>query len=254
MKVCTLGSGSEGNCTYVESGDTRVLIDAGFSAREVESRLSLMGADVQKIDAIVVTHEHSDHIRGVGALARRHDIPVYANAGTFQGGGIVFGNLPKPLSFETGGTFHVGDLEIRTFSLPHDTNDPVGVAVKNGGARFSLVTDLGYVTPLVREAVRGSNILFLEANHDLNMLISGPYPWELKQRIKSRFGHLSNDDSFYFLKETLHDELTVVVMAHLSKMNNHRELVKCQAEQVLGIRSVDFEVAPQDHPGKIHSI
>jgi phosphoribosyl 1,2-cyclic phosphodiesterase len=255
MKICSLGSGSEGNCTYVESDHTRILIDAGFSAKEVETRLSQIGVDVQTVDGLVLTHEHADHIRGVGVLARRYDIPVFSNAGTFAGGRNQLGDLPVKKTVETGTEFDLGSLRVRTFSVPHDTHDPVGVVVRHGLETFAIVTDLGYVTSQVRDAVRGANVLLLEANHDLNMLVSGPYPWELKQRIKGRFGHLSNDDSFHFLEEFLHCDAATVVLGHLSQTNNHPELVRCRADQIFSSRpSVQYEIARQDLPGKIHTL
>ena len=245
LRVCVLGSGSKGNCTYIESPESRILIDAGLSAREIERRLRQIGCLPATLDGVLVSHEHSDHIQGVGALARRYQIPVYANAATWQRARQTVGTVADLREFRTGVTFALKDLVVDPFSLPHDADDPVAFRLSWRRRTMAIVTDLGYSSQLVRERLRGCHLLVLEANHDEAMLKTGPYPWPLKQRIGGKSGHLSNLQSSQLLQDVLHDELEYVVLAHLSEINNHPDLARHTAQEIIGDRGVQLSIAAQ---------
>lgn len=223
MRFSVLASGSSGNACYVETAEARVLIDAGLSGEELIRRMENNGIDPAKLDAILLTHEHLDHIRGAGPLARRFDLPVYINRLTLKRALKTLGNLSKPVVFHTGHPIILQGLCIETFTKCHDAADPVGVMVHTGGARLGILTDLGRSTPVVEDRLRGCHALVLEFNHDERMLDEGPYPLELKRRIKGPEGHLSNAQAGGLLKALCHDALSTVVLAHLSEMNNHPE-------------------------------
>jgi phosphoribosyl 1,2-cyclic phosphodiesterase len=224
VKICSLASGSKGNCLYVETGDTRVLIDVGMSLRETLLRLELCGIDPAGIHAVLVTHEHIDHIRSAGSFSRKFKVPVLASH-------LVRRKAEKYLSktevieFESGCEFGFRGVRIDPFPITHDACDPVGFVIDSDEGRCGSATDLGVVTRLVTEKLRGCRALNLESNHDPDMLMNGPYPWELKQRIKSRHGHLSNEESLELLHELAHGGLEALVMAHLSEVNNHPDHV-----------------------------
>ncbi len=229
MRFSVLTSGSRANCTYLESGDTRILIDCGLSAKQTERRLESVGVDPRSLNAIIVTHEHRDHIHGVPVMSRKFKLPVYANRGAARS----LRGLFALEFFETGRAFSIGEMDIAPFSIVHDASDPVGFSISARGIKFSQATDLGKVTPLVRESLRGSNALVLESNHDEEMLRSCDYPWELKQRISSSHGHLSNDCASSFLAEIMHGDLEHVVLGHLSENSNTPELALKAAESQL---------------------
>lgn len=216
MKFCVLSSGSKANSTYIEVAGSRILIDCGLSAKQAEERMRLHGLDPSRLDAILITHEHSDHIHGVPALSKRYKIPVFANQNTSD----QFAKCFHKEIFRSGEDIWVGAARIEPFSIVHDAVDPVGYVIHGEGLKFSQATDLGRVTTLVREKLSGSNALVLESNHDQEMLRSCDYPWELKNRIASSHGHLSNDTAASFLAELLHNDLCHVVLAHLSENSN----------------------------------
>jgi phosphoribosyl 1,2-cyclic phosphodiesterase len=245
LRVCVLGSGSKGNCTYIESPDARILIDAGLSAREIERRLGQIDRSPAALDGVLISHEHSDHIHGVGVLARRYKLPVYANHATWQRAQHVIGRVNDLREFCTGIPFVLKDLTIDPFSLPHDADDPVAFRLAWRRRTMAVVTDLGYPSQLVRERIRGCHLLVLEANHDDAMLKAGPYPWPLKQRIGGKSGHLSNLQSSQLLREVLHDELEHVILAHLSEINNRPDLARLTAQDSLGARGTRLCVASQ---------
>jgi phosphoribosyl 1,2-cyclic phosphodiesterase len=248
----TLASGSKGNAIVVGSTRTRILVDVGLSGKELHRRMHLADIGVADLAAVVVTHEHQDHVRGVGVLSRRYDLPVYLTRGTLENLPQQVGALAHAQIFRDGHSFSIGDLCITPFAISHDALDPVGLIIENGGFRLGICTDLGVATQLVRKKLEGCHGLVLEANHDVDLLLSGPYPWHLKQRIRSRHGHLSNTDSCQLLGELLHDGLQVVVLAHLSETNNRPELV---LESVRGFRSeprwrdIRFDVGSQHSIG-----
>ena len=233
MKFCVLGSGSRGNATYLEANGTSILIDAGMSGIELQKRLSVIGVEFSAINAILVTHEHNDHIHGVGVLSRRAKIPVYANPPTFSAAARIVNKLFSFNEFETGKTFYFRNLEIHPFSISHDSEDPVGFRISDGDTIFGYCTDTGKVSQLMRHRLASCQALVLESNHDLEMLQNGSYPPYLKQRIRSSQGHLDNTEAAVFLQELAHEKLQHVVLAHLSEENNHPEIAFHAAVEAL---------------------
>lgn len=249
MRFSVLASGSSGNACYVETGQVRVLIDAGLSAAEVMRRLERVEAVPEKLDAILVTHEHLDHIRGVGPLSRRFGIPVYLNRRTLDRGRKVLGNLPAPLIVRTGDSLTIGDLTLETFTKCHDAADPMGVVVACDGVRLGIATDFGCSTRLMEERLGRCRAVILEFNHDLEMLARGPYPLELQRRIKGRDGHLSNEQGRELLETISHDALQFVVLAHLSQVNNDPQKAYERAIEALaagGSSSASILLSSQD--------
>lgn len=226
MNFSVLGSGSRGNSVYIESGKTGILIDAGFSGKEIETRLKSVGRELSNVSALCVTHEHGDHIRGAGIISRRFKMPTYINGATFLAGEKRMGKLFDQKEFETGDILQIGDLQVRSFRISHDTADPVGYVVSDGKRSFGYCTDTGKVSHLIGRRLAGCNGLILEFNHDLQMLKNGPYPLPLQQRVRSSRGHLSNEDAAGFLAGLIGDHLRTVVLAHLSETNNTPELAR----------------------------
>ena len=224
MKICSLASGSKGNCLFIETGGVRLLIDAGLSLKEITTRLTDSALDPESIHAVLVTHEHIDHIRSAGSFARRYKVPVLTSYATRQAAERYL-QKTQLVEFETGYSFTFRDIMIDPFPISHDCCDPVGFVLESREGRTGSATDLGIVTRLVREKLKGCRALNLESNHDPEMLLNGPYPWNLKQRIKSRHGHLSNQESLELLHDLAHEGLEALVMAHLSEVNNHPDKV-----------------------------
>jgi phosphoribosyl 1,2-cyclic phosphodiesterase len=232
VRVCLLASGSKGNSVFIESGKTRLLIDAGLAAKELVARLAAVGVDAATLNAILVTHEHTDHVRGTGPLARRLKIPVMASSLTARRISPLL-TLVEVIEFEAGSSFVFRDLLIDPFPLTHDAVDPVGFTIEGSDGVAGCATDFGVATRLVRDKLKCCRSLVLEFNHDEEMLQNGPYPWHLKQRIKSRHGHLSNTDSGALLSDLLHDGLEALFLAHLSETNNHPDVAYREARSVL---------------------
>ncbi len=236
VRICVLGSGSRGNSTLIATEKTRLLVDAGLSKRETHGRLHARGERADGFDGIVVSHEHSDHIRGLQTLALDMKVPVYLSAATREA--IAWGRHIRAYElFQPGGTFPVGDIEITPFTVPHDAADPVAFRFDTQGIRIGVVTDLGYIPELVKRHVRDCHCLIFESNHDLEMLKVGPYPWHVKQRVMSRTGHLSNLATAEFLREDFDGTAQVLVLAHLSENNNHPEIARMSAEEALNARA-----------------
>ncbi len=233
MRFSVLGSGSKGNCTYVESGPAAILIDAGFSGIETKRRLESIGIDISTISAILVTHEHGDHTKGVGILSRKYQIPVLANAKTKKAAGQHLEKLYAYQEFKTGTSLQFQNLTIHPFSINHDTADPVGFTVSNHNSTLGYCTDTGMVSRLIHHRLSQCNGLILECNHDLNMLKNGPYPISLQQRIRSKNGHLSNPDTMQFLHDLIHDQLSHIVLAHISESNNCYDIVQRHIDTLL---------------------
>lgn len=220
MKFSVLSSGSRANCTFLEAAGTRILIDCGLSTTEAVRRLLYLGIEPSSIDAILITHEHRDHIYGVSTLSRRFSIPVYVNKKTKK-------LIPRVHAFElfaTGTPFELDDLTIKPFQIDHDAADPVGFTIRAEGLMFAQVTDLGCVTPIVRESIEKANALVIESNHDPELLRSCGYPWPLVQRIASPLGHLSNDTSAALVADVIHSDLSHLVLGHLSENSNTPDL------------------------------
>ncbi|MFQ5443465.1 MAG: MBL fold metallo-hydrolase [Nitrospinales bacterium] len=246
-----MSSGSKGNSLYIESDNHRLLIDAGLSARKLTERMQAIDRDPAELDAVLLTHEHSDHVRGIGPLARKYKIPVYSTGGTHHAIRHVAGHLPEWKQIRCGETVEIGDLKIEPYATPHDATESIAFVVRNGTSKLGHATDLGKVTPFVLEKLQSSDALLVESNHDVEMLNSGPYPWPLKQRIKSDAGHLSNEACAEMLASLIHDRLRCVVLMHLSETNNHPEIAQLTARQVLGDSPVEMILAQQDQPTRL---
>lgn len=247
-----LGSGSRGNCTFIEEGGTRILIDAGFSGKEITRRLAAINRSPEQLSAILVTHEHNDHIAGVGVLSRRFHLPVYANYGTHEAAENKIGKLFALREFSTGDRFVFDDLEIHPFAVSHDTADPVGFIIKGGEYSVGYCTDTGRATKLMEHLLGQCHGLILEANHDPQMLRDGPYPLPLKQRVRSSRGHLANGDAASFLCGLTGGPLQVLVLAHVSETNNHPDLVLQAMEDLFpGVSRPRIILATQSCPGPL---
>jgi phosphoribosyl 1,2-cyclic phosphodiesterase len=251
LAVCSLASGSKGNALYVSDGETSVLLDAGLSVVELERRMKQRGLDPQSLNAIVVSHEHTDHVQSVGALSRRYELPVYINKKTHQAADFKLGKLPEIRYFECGTGFQVNGLSVHPFPISHDTRDPAGFTLHKNGTKIGVATDLGISTALVQTHLKGCALVLLEANHDPGMLMNGPYPWHLKQRIKGRTGHLSNEQTRDLLGEILHEKLRYVILGHLSETNNTpQQALNIVGEAVNGF-NICLMAAHQDICGEI---
>ncbi len=216
---------------------TRLLVDAGLSRKETFERLAADGVDAESIDAILITHEHSDHTAGLQAIARKLDIPVYLSRMTAPA--IAWGEYtPKLELFQAGASFTIGGIDVTSFTIPHDAADPVGFSFHSQGIRIAVATDLGYLPSSIRFHLSGADVLLLESNHDLEMLKVGPYPWSVKQRVMGRMGHLSNEVACGFIREHLDSKTSTIILGHLSEHNNHPALVETCAEKALGGRSL----------------
>ena len=245
ISLCMLASGSKGNSIYVSDGRTAILVDAGLSGIEIERRLKSRDLSPESLNAIVVSHEHEDHIRGVGVLSRRYGLPVYINAKTAAASSQL-SNLKKTVSFNCGTSFKINMLIIHPFSISHDAADPSGFTISLNQKKIGIVTDLGIATAMVRHHLQLCDLLILEANHDPDMLISGPYPWHLKQRVNGRTGHLSNRDSRILLEEIQHHRLQHVILAHLSETNNTPEKALAEICRAVNPLYTQLTVSSQD--------
>jgi len=257
MRFCVLGSGSSGNCIYVSSGATSLLVDAGLSGKETLKRLALAGLDHSSIQAILLTHEHSDHVGALGVLHRRLKAAIYANSGTIQGVESSLGkqNLPWQV-FSTGFPFQVGDITVEPFTVCHDGLDPVGFTFASGGVRIGIVTDIGMVTTVVRERLKNCAALVVEANHDEKLLKDAQRPWALKQRIAGRQGHLANSGAAELVVECAGPVLTKVFLAHISSDCNKPELAVRTVHEALRGRlfdRVDVALTYADRPTEVWS-
>lgn len=249
MKLTILGSGSAGNASYVETDETRLLVDVGFSGRQIRQRLATIGRVPENLTAILITHEHSDHISGLAAIAEKARLPVYCNRATMEEIKRTVGVSLDFRLFVAGGGFEVGDINVETFSIPHDAQDPVGFVLRTSGSSIGFATDLGHVTKLVLERIRNTTALVLESNHDVKMLQDCPHrPWSLKQRILSRHGHLSNEAAADCVAEIMSAELRHLYLGHLSRDCNKPELaqrVMNKRLQTLGATHVQLNVTSQ---------
>ena len=253
LRFSILGSGSRGNAALVTTARARVLVDAGFSFRSLCRRMAEIGESPENLDAVLISHEHSDHISGLPVLSRKTTAPVYMTRRT--AGAIDWGEKkPHVETFDAGAKLVIGDLEIETFTIPHDAVDPVGFAFRQNGFKVGLATDLGYMTDSIKRHLQGCDMLVLESNHDLEMLKVGPYPWFIKQRVMSRVGHLSNQAVSDFLAADLDLSTRILVLAHLSGNNNHPAIARMFAEQALrqaGATATRLLVAEQDRPSEV---
>lgn len=275
VKFTILGSGSAGNCAYLETDNSRVLVDAGFSPRQIRQRLAAIGRTPENLSAILITHEHSDHISGLFGLAWKLKIPIYCNRETQEATAWaikerwngkrdpLFDGIEKTAAdfmaklewrlFQTGDGFELNDLWVETFPIPHDAQDPVGFLLRTGAGNVGFVTDLGYMTKLVLERIRLANVLVLESNHDVKLLQDSRRSWALKQRILGRHGHLSNEAAAEAAAEIMSARLTHLYLAHLSRECNRPEIatrVMTERLNQIGARHVQLRHAPQDLPSE----
>ena len=260
MKFCSLYSGSSGNSIFIASDNTRVLIDAGLAGKKIDDALKHIGEESSSIDGIFITHEHIDHIKGVGVLSRKYDIPIYANDNTWA---VMEKNIGKIKEhniriMDRRSSITINDLEIRSFNIPHDAIAPVGYTVSYAGKSASVVTDFGVFTEEIRDNIIDSDIILLESNHDVNMLRMGPYPYKLKLRVLGENGHLSNEDCGSAIVSLLkNDKKKQIVLGHLSGTNNHPDLAYQTVVDVLsanGIRPGDdviLQLASRHNPSEI---
>lgn len=224
MRIAVLGSGSGGNCTLLENGTTRLLIDAGFGPRSLKRRLREAGLSLTGIDAILLTHGHSDHVAGVPSLTRAFgEVPVYMNEGTREEVQLL-GKIKNWKRFDSEAPFNVRDFSVEAFDVPHDAAQPVGFKISSNGTSGVLATDLGELTPSIEKYLSGCQWLILESNHDEELLKIGPYPWDLKRRVLGRKGHLSNNALAEFLRHRFDGGAIHLFLAHLSRQNNEPEL------------------------------
>ena len=245
MKLCSITSGSSGNCIFVGSEQTSLLVDVGLSGKRIEFGLNEIDRTTSEIDGILVTHEHSDHIKGLGVIARRYNIPIYATKETISAMQQMnhLGKLPEGIfnEIKADEDYELGDLKVKPFSISHDAAMPVGYRLECGDKAIAVATDMGQYTDYIVDKLSGLNALLLESNHDVNMLQVGSYPYYLKRRILSERGHLSNENAGKLLCEILHDDLEVVLLGHLSQENNY---------EALAFETVCAEITMGDNPYK----
>jgi len=260
VRMTVLASGSRGNCTVLSSSTASILVDAGLSCRETIKRMKAADEDPHQLKAIVISHEHSDHVSGLPVLARKLQVPVYITEATYHSWRKFTrdpegkpAKLERREHFHAGRSFSIADITITPFTISHDAADPCGFTFKADGIKIGLVTDLGYVTPNVKQNLRGCDGLMIESNHDLEMLRNGPYPWMVKQRVMSRVGHLSNTALAEFFQADYDGHAAFLVLAHLSEQNNHPEVAREAAYRALGgkmnlFQSCALTLARQDKP------
>ena len=251
LRVGVLGSGSGGNAVVIESGKHRILLDAGFSARELSKRMKLLGVDPLGIEAVVLTHEHQDHCKGADGFAKKFKVPIFGTEGTLVGSRLRDEVARQAVLIRSGVPREVAGFWIEPFTLPHDAREPVGIVVEDPlGRRVGLVADLGCRTSLAWGRLHDLDVLILETNHDLDMLRNGPYPWSLKQRVAGRHGHLSNREAAEGLPELMNDRLRWVVLYHLSRTNNLPALAAAAIGEALDRERcpAQLAVSEQDHP------
>jgi phosphoribosyl 1,2-cyclic phosphodiesterase len=232
MRVCVLGSGSSGNCTYVEHGLTRLLVDAGLRAKEIVKRLLLIGIEPETLSGILISHEHHDHIHGAAALAKKFRLPVFISRKALE---FSPSSLQHAVRIPIGSDvpLQIGALTVTPFSTPHDSVDPLAFSIRAGQTQVCVVTDIGFISDNIRERIFKTDLLVIESNHDLEMLRMGPYPWSLKQRVMSNYGHLSNEALAFFFSEYFDGNDRTVMLTHLSRQNNHPQLAYVSAARAL---------------------
>ncbi|KUO70471.1 MAG: metallohydrolase [Clostridia bacterium BRH_c25] len=262
IRLCSLSSGSSGNCVFVGNDNSGLLVDCGISGKEILGNLNNIGICSSTIKAVVVTHEHSDHIRSVGIISRKLGIPIYANINTWNNMADLIGKV-KPENiryFSVGEELEIGGIGIKSYSIPHDAADPVGFCFYEGSKKVSIATDLGYFSDMVKENLSGSDMIMLESNHDIEMLRVGRYPYFLKRRILGEQGHLSNEAAGNAIYELLQTGVREVLLGHLSKENNFPELAY---ETVKGIleqnkvkinEDIKLELAPRSGVSRCYYI
>lgn len=266
MRLCSIASGSSGNCIYVGGDNTHILVDVGISCKRIEEGLKKAGVSGKDITGVLITHEHNDHIQGLGVLARKYNIPMYATKGTIDGilhHGRYLGDFDLGLFREISidEDVQIGDLDVHPFHISHDANDPCGYRITCEDKKLAIATDMGTFDAYTIEQLQGLDAILLEANHDVRMLQVGPYPYALKQRVLSDYGHLSNENSGLLLNKILHKGLKHIMLGHLSRDNNMPEIAYETVKFEINVaetpfRAEDFHmcIAQRDHESEILSI
>ncbi len=254
LRFVVLGSSSSGNALLVFTEETRVLVDNGFSFKRLSQTLGLVGIPPETLNAVVVTHEHADHVKGIGVLARQTGMSVFMTHGCAKALPEYVGHIPNLHCFESGDMLRFNDIEAVSFAVSHDAADPVNYIFRSGGAKLGMATDCGHYSQLTRARLSGSNALVIEANYCPDMLRHGPYPPQVQQRIHSRMGHLSNIDVQQMLGELKHDALKLVVLTHISRDNNTPELACRLAREVLHNLPIQVTAAPADGPSPVFEV
>lgn len=248
MRFSVLASGSTGNAFYIETDKTKLLVDAGLSGKQIDRLFTEVAADPKELDGILVTHEHTDHIKGLGIIARKYKLPIYANEKTWKAMEKAIGKIQTDQKFDFAAN-HVqtfGDIDVESFSVSHDAVDPMFFTFHHEDKKVALVTDLGYVSERIKKTIAGANAFIFEANHDVSMLQMGSYPWNVKRRILGDYGHVSNEDCGLALSDVITNETKRVYLAHLSKDNNMKELARMSVDQVLRERDIKMNLYDTD--------
>lgn len=259
MKISVLGSGSAGNSTYIEVDGLKILVDAGFSCKKIEEKLEQIGEKLSNISAMLITHEHTDHINGAGIIARKYDIPLYISRESYEAGATKLGELDRTLvKFIDTKEFILGDtIKISPFDVMHDAERTLGFRIESQlGKKIAISTDIGYIDNIVREYFKDVDAMIIESNYDYNMLMNCSYPWNLKARVKSRNGHLSNNDCARFIKEMHNDKMKKIFLAHISKDSNDPMLIKQTMDDEFDrmLRRPEYEITNQDIVSKLIEI
>ena len=243
IKFCSLSSGSSGNCQYIETDNTKILIDGGFSGKRIEGLLYSIGVDPCDLDGILITHEHIDHIKGVGVLSRRYDLPIFANANTWIGMEKTIGKIKEDniKVFTSERDLDIRDITVHPIKIFHDAREPVGYIIYHKKNQISVVTDTGFVNDTMKEKMKGSNLYLMESNHDVEMLKLGNYPWSLKQRVLSNRGHLSNVDAGMVLGDIVSASGEIILLGHLSQENNNPDLAHKTVKESMMNLGIDVE-------------
>lgn len=248
LQFSVLASGSTGNAFFIEAGETKLLVDAGLSGKQIEKQFAHIERNIEEVTGILVTHEHSDHIKGLGVLARRYNLPIYANKKTWEEMAPKIGKITtdQKFHFEANELQIFGELEVESFSVSHDAIDPMFFAFHHNNQKVVLATDLGYVSERIKKTIEGADAYIFEANHDVNMLQMSHYPWGVKQRILGDSGHISNEDSGLALSEIISNETERIYLAHLSQDNNMKDLARMSVDQVLQERGIKLGLFDTD--------
>ena len=242
MKFSVLGSSSNGNSSYIEMGNKKFLIDAGFSGKKTIEKLEIINKDIKEISGILVTHEHGDHIQGLGVLSRKHDIPIYISEKSFSSIREKIGKInEKNLNFIENDLFF-GDCSVKSFDVMHDAERCLGFSFEYNQKKLTYASDMGFADKVVKENFKNSDVIVLESNYDLNMLMNGPYPWNLKNRVKSKNGHLSNGEAAKLIKDVATSRLKKVYLLHISGDNNTPELAYSTVKELLDRERIDIEL------------
>lgn len=256
MKISILGSGSSGNSIFIEINNIKILIDAGFSGKKIKEKLEVIGEDINNIEALLITHEHGDHILGAGIISRKHNIPIYITKESYRASEHKLGKInPSNLIFIEN-PFYLGEVLITPFDVMHDATRTIGFSIEHSGKKLTLATDIGHITNIVREHFKDSQIMVIECNYDYNKLMNCEYPWDLKSRVKGNNGHLCNDDTAKFLVDLYHENLEKVYLVHVSNDSNCYDLAynTVEFELIKNDINIDVEIVRQNTVTPIYQL